>query len=102
MGLKNKLYYKVPGVNIQNAKTGKKYLSGRQAILVVRDFKQLRDIIIPFFYKKLVGYKGVQFAEWLEKIGSDPCISDRFRSLYNLYKIGVYDNDPKFTEKFRN
>jgi hypothetical protein len=102
MGLKNKLYYRIPGVNIQNAKTGKKYLSGRQAILVVRDFEQLRDVIIPFFYKKLVGYKGVQFMDWLEKIGSDPDVSDRFKSLYHLYKLGMYDTHPKFTKKFKD
>jgi hypothetical protein len=102
MGLESKIYYKIPAIQIQNAKTGKKYLSDRQAILVVRDFKQLRDIIIPFFYKKLVGYKGIQFMEWLEKIGSDPGISDRFRSLYSLYKLGVYDNNPKFSKKFND
>ena len=102
MGLKNKLYCRIPRVNIQNAKTGKKYLSERQAILVVRDFEQLRDIIIPFFYKKLAGYKGIQFMEWLGRIGTDPGISDRFKSLFRLYKLGVYDNDPKFTEKFKN
>jgi len=102
MGLKNNLYFRVPVNNIQNAKTGKKYLSARQAMLVVRDFEQLRDIIIPFFYKKLRGYKRIQFMNWLEKIGSDPGISDRFRSLYKLYKLGVYDNDPKFTKKFKD
>ena len=102
MGLKNKLYYRVPRIQMQNAKTGKKYLSERQVILVVRDFEQLRDIIIPFFYKKLVGYKGAQFMEWIERIGAEPGISDRFKSLFRLYKLGVYDNDPKFTEKFKN
>jgi len=102
LGLKSKIYYKVPGVNIQNAKTGAKYLSARQAILIVRDFKQLKDIIIPFFYKKLKGYKGQQFMEWLEKIGHDPEVSDRFRSLYRLYKLGAYDTNPQFTEKFKD
>ncbi|PIV31710.1 hypothetical protein COS33_01785 [Candidatus Wolfebacteria bacterium CG02_land_8_20_14_3_00_37_12] len=101
LGLKSKIYYKIPMVNIQNAKTGVKYLSERQAILVVRDFQQLKDIIIPFFYKRLRGYKSVQFIEWLEKIGSDPNVSDRFKSLYRLYKWGMYDKLPKFTEKFK-
>ncbi len=100
LGLKSKIYYRIPRVIIQNAKTGKKYLSGRQAILMARDFEQLKDIIIPFFYKKLNGYKGIQFMEWLEKIGSDPGVSDRFKSLHRLYKWGVFDKDPKFTEKF--
>jgi len=102
LGLKVKIYYRVPRVNIKNAKTGTAYLSERQAILVVRDFKQLKDIIIPFFYKKLKGYKETQFMNWLEKIGSDPDISDRYKSLYRLYKWGMYDKLPKFTEKFKD
>ncbi|MEK7553539.1 MAG: LAGLIDADG family homing endonuclease [Patescibacteria group bacterium] len=102
LGLKSKINYRVPQANIQNVKTGAIYISGRQAILTVRDFKQLKDIIIPFFYKKLKGYKGKQFIEWLEKIGSDPDISDRYKSLYRLYKWGMYDKLPKFTEKFKD
>ena len=102
IGLKNKIYYRVPNVVIQNAKSGKKYLSERQAILIVRDFQQLKNNIIPFFYKKLYGHKGVQFMGWLEKIGSDPGVSDRFKSLYRLYKWGMYDRLPKFTEKFKD
>ncbi len=101
LGLKSKIYYRAPRTTIQNAKTGTKYLSERQAILVIRDFKQLKDIIIPFFYKKLVGYKGIQFTAWLEKMGSDPDVSDRYKSLYRLYKWGAYDKFPKFTEKFK-
>lgn len=102
LGLKAKIYYRAPEINIINAKTGKSYLSGRQAILVIRDFEQLKDVIIPFFYKKLKGYKGVQFIQWLEKIGSDPGVSDRFKSLYRLYKWGMYDAHSKFTEKFKD
>lgn len=102
MGLKNKIYYRPPRIAIQNVKNGNKYISERQAILAVRDFKQLKNIIIPFFYKRLNGYKGIQFMEWLEKIGSDPGVSDRFKSLYRLYKWGIYDKLPKFTEKFKD
>lgn len=78
------------------------YKRGDASVLVVREFDQLKDIIIPFFYKKLKGYKGKQFTEWLEKIGNDPDISDRFKSLYRLYKLGMYDKLPKFTEKFKD
>lgn len=102
IGLKNKIYYRTPRIAIQNAKNGKKYLSERQAILIVRDFQQLKNNIIPFFYNKLKGYKGVQFTEWLEKIGSDNGVSDRFKALYRLYKWGMYDKFPKFTEKFKD
>lgn len=95
LGLKNRVYiYHYPG------KDGAR--RGPQAMLIVREFISLKDIIIPFFYKKLVGYKGIQFTAWLEKIGSDPDISDRFKSLYRLYKWGMYDKLPKFTEKFKD
>ena len=73
---------------------------GPSAVLMVRDFRQLKDIIIPFFYKKLKGHKGKQFMAWLERIGNDPMITDRFKSLYNLYKLGMYDKHPNFTSKF--
>ncbi len=102
LGLKSKIYYRVPRVTTQNPKTGIKYLSERQAILAVRDFQQLKDIIIPFFYKRLKGYKAEQFTEWLEKIGNDIGVSDRFKSLYRLYKWGVYDKLPKFTDRFKD
>ena len=93
--LRNSIYMRLP-----SNKDG--YNRGKTAVLVVREFDQLKDIIIPFFYKKLKGYKGKQFMEWLEKIGSDPDVSDRFKSLYRLYKWGMYDNYPKFTEKFKD
>ncbi len=102
LGLKNPIYYKLPTTNIKNTNNEKLYISGRQAILVVRDFKQLKDIIIPFFYGKLKGYKGEQFTAWLEKIGSDPDVSDRYKSLYRLYKWGIFGKLPKFTEKFKD
>ena len=93
LGLRNKIY---------------KYHSGKdkskrepQAILIVRDFQQLKDIIIPFFHKKLIGHKRAQFIKWIEEISKDPDISDRFKSLYRLYKWGMYDKLPKFTEKFK-
>ncbi len=84
----------------QSSKDG--YKRGGVSVLVIREFDQLKNIIIPLFYKKLKGYKGIQFMEWLEKIGSDSDISDRFKSLYRLYKWGMYDKLPKFTEKFKD
>ncbi len=93
LGLKNKIYiYHYPG------KDGAK--RGPQVMLIVREFNNLKDIIIPLFYKKLIGHKNKQFMEWLEKIGSDPAIPDSFKSLYRLYKWGVYNENPKFTQKF--
>ncbi|MBI2514873.1 LAGLIDADG family homing endonuclease [Candidatus Wolfebacteria bacterium] len=94
LGLKNKIYIYPPyrGDGIKR---------GPSARLIVREFTNLKDIIIPFFYKKLKGYKAKQFMEWLEWMGSDPLISDRFKSLYRLYKWGMYDTYPKFTERFK-
>ncbi|MBI5306058.1 LAGLIDADG family homing endonuclease [Candidatus Wolfebacteria bacterium] len=95
LGLRNKVYiYHYPGKDGASR--------GPQAMLIVREFNNLKDIIIPLFYKKLFGYKGIQFTEWLEKIGSDPDVSDRFKSLYRLYRWGMYDKLPKFTEKFKD
>lgn len=65
----------------------------KRVVLIVREFLQLKDIIVPLFYKKLHGHKGKQFEEWLLKIGSDPDVSERFKSIYRLYKWGVYDKE---------
>jgi len=84
LGLRNKIYkYHYPGKEKANRKP--------QALLIVRDFKQLKNAIIPFFHKNLMGDKEVRFIEWLEEIGKNPMISDRFKSLYRLYKSGFYD-----------
>ena len=91
--LKNRVYnYKSPSYD--------GIVRGRKAILIVRDFPQLKDIIIPLFYKKLHGYKGFQFMNWMERIGYDQGIDDRFRSLYRLYKWGIFDK-PEFMDRFR-
>lgn len=69
------------------------YKRGPQALLVVREFGQLKNIIIPFFYKKLYGNKADQFEQWIEKIGKDPLVSDGFKFLHMLYKSGFYDKE---------
>ena len=97
LGLKNEVYMYPPYPNHKDS-----FNRGWSARLIVREFISLRDIIIPFFHNKLKGHKGEQFMVWLEKIGSDPNISDKFKSLYQLYKSGAYDADPRFTEKFRD
>lgn len=93
MGLNSRIY-------ARKAWRGDGINRGNTAILMVRDFRQLKDVIIPFFYKRLRGHKGKQFMDWLEKIGSKPGIPDKYKSLYRLYKLGVYDKNPKFTQKF--
>lgn len=91
LGLRNKIYeYHYPG------KDG--YKRGPQAILIVREFGQLKNIVIPFFYKRLRGNKAKQFQEWLEKIGSDPGVSKHFKFIYKIYKAGFYDKNPKYID----
>ncbi len=69
---------------------------GAQAMLIVREFGQLKNIIVPFFYRKLRGNKAIQFHNWLENIGSDPMVSEHFKFIYKLYISGFYDKHPKF------
>ena len=69
---------------------------GRKAFLIVRDFGQLKNIIVPLFYKRLKGNKRIQFEEWIEKIGGDPNVPDIFKFIYKIYKAGFYDKNPKY------
>ena len=66
--------------------------------MIVREFGQLKNIIVPFFYKRLKGNKGKQFEQWLEKIGSDPDVSETFKFIYKIYKAGFYDKNPKYLD----
>lgn len=89
LGLKNKIYtYHYPG------KDGAK--RGPQAVLIVREFGNLKNIIIPLFYGNLIGYKSIQFKEWLEKIGSDPNVPKSYKLLYRLHKSGFCLRDSRF------
>ena len=65
-------------------------------VLVVRKFSSLKNVIVPFFYKKLKGNKGLQFINWLEKIGSDPMVPDIYKLLYRLHSSGYFEKNPKF------
>ncbi len=82
LGLHNKIYvyhYKSPGIN-----------QGPKAILIVREFAQLRNIVIPLCYNRLKGNKAKQFNAWMEKIGADPMVSPRFKFLYKMHKWGHF------------
>jgi hypothetical protein len=89
LGLTNKVY-------IYNNNQKDSHTRGRKALLTVREFSQLKNIIVPFFYNKLQGYKAIQFNEWLEKIGSDTDVSKHFKLIYRLHKSGFYINNSKF------
>lgn len=90
MGLRNRIYEYKPRID--------RHSSNRQGMIVlnVRDFGQLKNIVVPFFYKKLIGFKAKQFEEWLEKIGNDPDVQENYRFIYKIYKAGFYDKNPKF------
>lgn len=89
LGLKNKVYiYHYPG------KDGSK--RGPQAMLIVRERGSLRNIIIPFFYNKLIGHKAIQFNEWIEKIGTDPMVSPGYKFLYILHQNGHFLKNNKY------
>ena len=64
--------------------------------LMVRDLGTLKNTIVPFFYKKLHGHKGIQFEEWLEDIGRDTSVPKNYKIIWRLYKSGYYDKNPKF------
>ncbi|KKR03802.1 MAG: hypothetical protein UT32_C0041G0006 [Parcubacteria group bacterium GW2011_GWC2_39_14] len=86
LGLKNRFY------NYRHS--AKSIGRGRMVMLIVRDFPQIKTIIIPFFYGKLYGNKGKQFYEWLEKMGDDN-MSESAKFLYRLYKRDQF-------EKYKN
>lgn len=94
-GLSNKVY-QYRGTPLHAHK--KSYPRGNQSVLIVRDLGSLKNKIIPFFYGRLLGYKGCQFMEWLEQIGSEPTVSDDYKILFRLYKCGWFDKNPKFLD----
>ncbi len=95
MGLKNRVYvYRSPAL-VTNKKI---YERGQKAMLIVRDFGSLKNIIVPFFYKKLRGNKGKQFDEWLERIGSESFVPESYKLIYRLYKCGFYDKNVIFKD----
>ena len=67
-----------------------------QSILIVRDFGSLKSKIIPLFYKKLHGYKRIQFEEWINLIEQDPLVSKDYKLLPKLYKNGYFDQITSF------
>ncbi len=85
--LRNKVYEYPPRIR----KDG--YKRGGMAILIVRDIGQIKNIIVPLFYRKLNGYKAVQFDIWLERIGSDPLVPKSYKLIHRLYNSGFYENN---------
>ena len=92
LGINNRVY------TFRSPSYGYSSLRGNKAVLVVRKFSSLKNVIIPFFYKRLRGNKGIQFMDWLEKIGLDPMVPDSYKLLYRLHASGYFDKNPKFID----
>ncbi len=72
------------------------YKRGKRAVLIVRELGSLKNVIMPFFYKKLRGYKAIQFENWVMKIEKDPMVPRSYKILYRLYVAGFWDRNPKY------
>ena len=58
-------------------------------MLIVRNIGDIKNVIIPFFYKRLEGYKKEQFFQWLEDFNK-PDVAEGYKFIYRLYKNGYY------------
>lgn len=86
LGLRNKVYE-------YNHQRNDGIKRGPQAMLIVREIDQLKNIIVPFFYKQLRGNKRKQFNDWVFKIGNDPEVPVSYKVIYQSYKNGFYDEN---------
>lgn len=64
-------------------------------ILIVRRFGDIKNRIVPLFYRKLNGYKAKQFEEWIKKIETDPSVHEMYKLIPKLYKNGFYEKNFK-------
>lgn len=83
--LKNRVYKYKPRKSIDG------YNRIGMSILIIRDLAQLKNVIIPLCYKKLLGYKKIQFENWIFEIGSRSEVCESFKLLNFLYNSGYYD-----------
>jgi hypothetical protein len=72
------------------------YNRGGTVRLSVRDLGTLKNVVIPLFYNNLIGHKGQQFEQWLNKMGTDPDVPEQYGLLYRLYKSKYFEQNPKF------
>ena len=88
--IRNKVYEYGPRIrNDHYKRTG-------TAIMIIRDIGQLKNIIVPLCYKKLRGNKAKQFEIWIEKIGLEDYIPEKYKFIHKLYKAGFYEKVNKF------
>lgn len=89
IGLKNTVYEYKPRIRSDG------YKRMGMSVLVVRDFGQIKNIVVPLLYKKLIGSKAVQFEEWISIMETDPLVSQKFKLIGKLYRNGFYDTNFK-------
>lgn len=89
--LKNKVY-------VHKSFVGDGHKRGDKAFLIVREIGNLKNVIVPFFYKKLRGHKAFQFENWIMKIGSEPTVPPGFKLIHRLYMSGYWDRNPKYID----
>lgn len=87
--LKNSVYEYPPRIR----KDG--YKREGMAILIVRDFGQIKNIIVPLFYNKLIGNKAKQFEAWISKMETDPDVPENFSLISKLCRGGFYERNFK-------
>lgn len=63
------------------------------AVLLVRGFGDIKNVIVPLFYRKLNGYKAVQFDEWISTIENDPNVLQIYKLIPKLYRNGYYNKN---------
>lgn len=65
---------------------------GPTVTLIVREVGNLKNIIVPLCYKKLIGNKADSFEKWMNIIGDDPRVTKHYKFINKLYCAGFYEN----------
>lgn len=84
MGLDSRVY-------IYKSKDKDGLSRSRKALLIVREYGNIKNIVVPFLYGALAGRKAVQFERWIERMGEDPLVADSYKLIYRLCKKGFYN-----------
>ena len=90
LGLDSKIY-------VYETKSYDGHVRAPQAMLIVREIGNLKNIIVPLFYKRLIGNKRIQFDQWINEIGTSPEVPKSYKILHLLYHSGYYDKSNKFS-----
>lgn len=84
LDIKNKIYHIRPYKRDS-------FNRGATVRIMIRDIGTIKNVIVPLFSNKLVGYKAIQFEEWMKRIGSDPTVPENYKLICRLWKNGYYD-----------